>query len=254
MSSVTPPRWRVEDYERAARQYLASLPLEHFMEATPQGTQREITLASFGVLKHWLADVQLFNELLVQYFYKGKLRQVVPDNCLRLSKKPLQTTTSFAPDLEEDQLFLVMEYVSAGSRRKDYEQSFRKYERELKVPYCLMFYPERQDLRLHRHTGRRYEAVTADAQGRYPVPELELEVGLLDGWVRHWFRGQLLELPAALQQQIDDGMQRLKQAEERADQERQRADQERQQRDAAEAEVARLKALLEQLQQPPGNP
>ncbi len=33
-------------YPKAAQDYLHSLPLEHFMEATPQATQRKITLES----------------------------------------------------------------------------------------------------------------------------------------------------------------------------------------------------------------
>jgi hypothetical protein len=262
VSSGTPPRWRVEDYELAAQQYMGNLQPCIFVDDTAKTTQRIITLASFALLKCWLDTLQDFNELLVQYFVNGRLRRLVPDNCFRLSKKPLLANSTFAADLEEDKLFMVLEYVSAHSLRKDYWGSFRKYERELKVPYCLMFYPERQDLRLHHHTGKGYERVTANAAGRYPVPELELEVGLLGGWVRYWFRGQLLKLPADLQQQIDETTQRLQQAEkraeqerQRAEQERQRAEQERQQREAAEAEVARLKALLDQLQQPkPGNP
>ncbi len=33
-------------YEEYAREYLRSLPMEHFMEATAQAQQREITLES----------------------------------------------------------------------------------------------------------------------------------------------------------------------------------------------------------------
>ena len=38
-----------QDYERAAQEYLESLPLEHFMEGTTQSIQREITLESTGI-------------------------------------------------------------------------------------------------------------------------------------------------------------------------------------------------------------
>jgi hypothetical protein len=37
-----------------------------------------------------------------------------------------------------------------------------------------------------------------DFVGRYAVPELELEAQLLSGWVRFWFRGELVPLPAEL--------------------------------------------------------
>src|SRR5438874_4881326 len=69
-------------YEEAAQEYLRSLPLEHFMEATPQATQREITLESMALVKARRSDVHVFNELLVQYPERrsGETRQVVPDN------------------------------------------------------------------------------------------------------------------------------------------------------------------------------
>ena len=54
-------------YEREAQAYLRSLPPEHFREATAQGTQRAITLASLALLKARRPDIHIFNELLVQY-------------------------------------------------------------------------------------------------------------------------------------------------------------------------------------------
>ena len=49
--STMPSRMTMHDYDLEAQQYLASLPLEHFMEAVPQSRQREITVESFAVLK-----------------------------------------------------------------------------------------------------------------------------------------------------------------------------------------------------------
>ena len=54
-------------YEWAEQRYLKSLPLEHFMESTPQATQRKITVSSFDLIYVSRKDVQCFNELLVQY-------------------------------------------------------------------------------------------------------------------------------------------------------------------------------------------
>jgi hypothetical protein len=102
------------------------------------------------------------------------------------------------------------------------------------MPYCLLFYPEKQDLQLHHLEGARYQRVPANAHGRYAIGELDLEVGLLDGWVRFWHRGELLPLPA-------DREKALLQEKERADRERERADR-------ALAEGERLRALLEQAQ------
>lgn len=66
--STSPPRILLRlKYEEAAQAYLRSLPLEHFMESTPQATQRQITLESFDLVKPHRPDLHVFNELLVQY-------------------------------------------------------------------------------------------------------------------------------------------------------------------------------------------
>jgi Uma2 family endonuclease len=229
VSKVKRTAWTPADYERAARKYFRSLPLEHFMEALPQSNQRKITLESLDVLTARRPEVQVFSELLVQYFFQGKLWQVVPDNMVRLCPQPPKTRGSFNVELEPVGPLLVLEYVSPETMRKDYKDSFAKYERELKVPYCLMYYPDGADLRFWQHTGEEYERPTASALGRYAILELELEVGVHDGWVRYWHRGELLPLPGDLLGQLD---------------------QERQQRLAAEAEVERLRSLLGQAGQP----
>ena len=54
-------------YEAAAEEYLRKLKPENHMEATPQATQREITLASLALVHERRPEVQFFNELLVQY-------------------------------------------------------------------------------------------------------------------------------------------------------------------------------------------
>jgi hypothetical protein len=107
---------------------------------------------------------------------------------------------------------LVLEYVSKSSKRKDYQDNHRKYEQESKVPYYLVFYPETRDLTLFRRNARRYVAVQPDAAERVAIPELELEVGLLDDWVRYWYRGELLPLPTELQTKMDATQLQLKQS------------------------------------------
>jgi Uma2 family endonuclease len=213
--SVLHPHFTAQEYERAAAEYLRSLPLEHFMEGIPQGMQREISLESFALLQTRRPDVQYFNELLVQYAFRGQMRQVVPDNMLVLSTQPIQAQTNYAVELEATGPFLVMEYVSPRSERKDYDESFRKYERELKVPYCIQFHPGKQDLRVYRHDGEHYVRLEPDVNGRYLIEELDLHIGLHQHWVRFWYQGQLLELPAELQQRLDQQAKRI------AEQERQ---------------------------------
>jgi Uma2 family endonuclease len=214
------------EYERAAEAYLRSLPPEHFMEATPQATQRTITLESLDLVHARRPDIQFFNELLVQYPYgrRQQIRQVVPDNMVVIHPEPIQAGGSYNVPFQPVGPFWVLEYVSQQSQRKDYDDSFRKYERELKVPYYLIFYPDGQELTLFRHTGRKYAAVRANSAGRLEIPELDLEAALLEGWVRFWFEGELLPLPAELQRDLREARRQLRQAEKRVQQAEEQAD------------------------------
>jgi Uma2 family endonuclease len=247
-------------YYEAAQAYLRSLPLEHFMEATAQATQRTITLESLDLVHARRPDIQVFNELLVQYPLprQKKPGQIVPDNMVVIHPEPLDADGSYDVPLQPAPPFWVLEYVSKHNKRKDYEQSFAKYERGLKVPYYLLFYPDNQELTLFHLRARKYVSVKPNKRGRLAVPELDLEVALLGGWVRYWYKGELLPLPADLQRELDEvrrqlegERQRVEQERQRADHEQQRADQERQGRLAAERELEQLRAQLKRLQGPP---
>ena len=204
------------------------------MEATDQATQRQITLESLAVLKVHRPEVQVFNELLVQYPRPGERKpgQVVPDNMVVLSNEPVRARSSFNLPLEKAKPFWVLEYVSKSNRRKDYDDNFDKYEKELKVPYFLLFYPDSQDLTLYRHTGKKYSSVKPNRHGRCAIPELDMEVGLLDEWVRYWHKGKLLPLPADLQRDLDRANQRVQELEKR--------------QERIERELAELRALVVQ--------
>jgi hypothetical protein len=231
-------------YAEAAQEYLRSLPPEHFMEAVAQGVQRKITLESFDLIHADWEDVQAFNELLLQYRFGRRqvIRQVVPDNTVIKYPEPIDAETSYDVELQPVGPLLVLEYVSKNSKRKDYQDSFRKYERELKVPYYLLFYPDNQELTLFHLRGRKYVSVKPNEHGRYAIPELKLEVALLDGWVRYWYKGKLLPLPAELQQKLEEVQRQLAAEKQRADQLQQQLEQERQAREALEQELAELRA------------
>ncbi len=258
-------------YDYWAQVYMRSLSLENIMEATPQATQRKITLESFDLVHLHRADIQAFNELLLQYPHPTKPRQrprqVVPDNTVIVWPEPLGDMTSFVMEPGSPiRPFLVLEYVSKHSVRKDYEENMEKYEHELKVPYYLTFYPDNQELTLRHHNGDRYLTVFPNEAERYPIPELELEVALLDGWVRFWFRGKLLALPAELQtaldearaeadearQQTDEARRLMDQANRRADHEAEQARQARERATSAQEELDRLRAEIARLRQQGG--
>lgn len=255
MKDIT--KWTRADYERSAREYCASLPLEHFMEATPQATQREITLESLALVKVQRPDIQVFNELLVQYPINAHVAKVVPDNMVVLSDEPILATGSYNLPFEQVSPFWVLEYVSEGTPRKDYHDNFQKYQDELKVPYYLLFRPDNLDVQLHHHNGFQYERVRPNADGRLSIPNLEIEIALLGGWVRFWYQSELLPLPAELQTQVDDLSERLDKAESRmeraegrAHRQKQRADREKKRADEATAEVIKLRAMLQRMQNP----
>jgi Uma2 family endonuclease len=173
-------------------------------------------------------DFHVFSELLVQYPVEGQRRpgQVVPDNMVVLSDEPIQAETSYNLPLEPAPPFWVLEYVSKNTKRKDYEDNFDKYERGLKVPYYLTFYPDEQELTLYHYTGEKYVSVKPNRRGRFAIPRLKLELALLDGWVRFWHDGELLPLPAELQRDLDDAQRRIAEEKQRADEANRRADKE----------------------------
>lgn len=241
-------------YERAARDYCESLALEHFMESTPQQTQRKITLSSFELIHAARPDVWCYNELLIQYPVNGDVREldrVVPDNLIVRHDGELNGTGSFNTPFEQAELVMAMEYVSPSSRRKDYEANLPKYEL-LRMQYYLIFEPEIKEIVLFRLNRRRtLQSQKPNEAERYTIPELELEIGLHDDWMRFWFRGHLLPMPAELaetlaltQQQLGQSVQKLGAAEQKLGATEQRLGQTEQKLSAAEAEIARLKAEL----------
>jgi Uma2 family endonuclease len=234
MAERTPRRTEI-DFDKEAYEYSCRLPLEHFMESVPQATQRKIFVVALDLVHAQRPDVQAFNELLVQWVRKGhrKLGQVVPDNMVVVCDEPIRATTSYDLSEQPAKPFWVLEYVSKNNTRKDYEDSFDKYEKELRVPYYLMFHPDEQELTLYKYSGKKYVALVPDKQGRLAIPKLEMEVGLLDGWVRFWFRSKLLPLPAEMQRELNETQQAL--------------DKTRQERDAALEEVERLRQEVARL-------
>ena len=84
------------EYEKAAREALRNQTMEDIMEATPQATQRKITLASLDLVHAQRPDFQVFNELMILYRLPNieEKQRVVPDNMVVLHRKDL------APPLE----------------------------------------------------------------------------------------------------------------------------------------------------------
>lgn len=231
-------------YVQAATEFQNSLPLEHFMESTPQATQRKITLESFDLIHAARPDIWCYNELLIQYPMTDirDIARVVPDNLVVIHDEPIRGTGSFNTPFEDAKPFLVLEYVSEENQYKDYVENMGRYEKHLKVPYYLLFEPEKKQVLLYKLSAakKKYVSVRPNQNDRLALQELELEVGMLDEWVRFWFRGKLLALPAELVSELEEVKRQLRksQRETRAAEERARA---------AEAELERMRAELKRL-------
>ncbi len=244
---------RVRFYADDAAWYVKQLPLEHFMHSTAQSTQEAITAASFDLIAAARPEIQCFGELLIQYPVAGQRHpgRVVPDNFVVVHPAPLDLDGSFPLELVPAGPLLVMEYVSKGNWRKDYDANMTRYEQVLRGPDDLLFSPDNAQLSLFRLAGGKYASVFANDAGRFAVPELELEVGLVEGWVRFWFRGELVPLPAELNRSLIAERAARATAERERDGERAarltaevERDGERAARLALEAELARLRAQL----------
>jgi Uma2 family endonuclease len=169
---------------------------------------------------------------------------------------------SYTPTLEGDPVAVVMEFLSETdtgeySVRPNYPYGkLYFYEHILQVPVYAIFDPHSLALEVRRLQGGKYELQLPDANGRFWLPELNLFLGVWYGarlgstihWLRWWdAAGNLLlwSFEKAVQER-----QRAEQEKARAEQECQRAEQEKARAEAAEQELARLRALFNQREQP----
>jgi Uma2 family endonuclease len=161
---------------------------------------------------------------------------------------------SYTPHREGNPVAIVMEFLSDedGSEysvRPTYPYGkLYFYEQILQVPLYIIFDPIALFLEVRCLQDDRYVSQSANDQGRYWVSELQLFLGIWQGlrvgitthWLRWWDAdGNLLLW----------GAEKAEQEAARAEQEAARAEQERSRAEAAEAELARLRALLQD--QPP---
>ena len=138
---------------------------------------------------------------------------------------------------------IVLEFVSGnGSEERDQtpppepgqaeEQKVGKfwvYEQAIRVPYYRIYEVKKAAVEIYHLEDTRYRLMSANERGRYPIPQLGVELGIWQGsyqnmelpWLRWWDSQGNLLLSGA----------------ERADREQQRADR-------AEDELKQLRAQL----------
>ncbi|WP_414545477.1 Uma2 family endonuclease [Nostoc sp. CCY0012] len=143
---------------------------------------------------------------------------------------------SYTPNLEGAAVAVVMEFLSDTENG---ELSVRStppygklyfYEHILKVPTYVTYDPYEPILEVRCLQNGQYALVSADSNGRYWIPELELFLGIWQGerlcqtmnWLRWWDQEGNLLLWS--QEQAEQERQRAEQERQRAEQERQRAE------------------------------
>ena len=162
------------------------------------------------------------------WFYVPQVHPIAPNTIRR----------SYTPRLEGAPVAIVMEFLSAEDNG---ELSVRStspygklyfYEQILQVPTYVTYDPYDPGLQVRCLEQKRYTLQSADANGRFWIPELQLWLGLWRGerlgqsthWLRWWDEAGNLLLWSA----------------EQAEQERQRAEQERQRADGLAAKLREL--------------
>jgi Uma2 family endonuclease len=122
---------------------------------------------------------------------------------------------------------IVIEYVSGdGSEERDrtpYRGKFWVYERGIRAWYYAIFEARKDHLEVYELHGGRYQRLSPNERGHYPIVPLNVELGLWHGrihdmeapWVRWWDTAGHLLLT---------GGERAEQEKQRAEQEKQRAD------------------------------
>lgn len=236
MPARTPPDPElVRAYDEAERAYYRSLDPEDTIDPVCQATTRAIVLSNFGLIRSSRPDIQCFNELLIRYPRPdGSTGRAVPNNFVVMHPEPVAVYDSFDTAGQPAKPLLVIDYITELRNPEAYKHNPDRYGRELRVPYYLVAYPEEKRFTLYRLTDGGYADVPPNESGRFPVPELEVEVGMHDGWMRFWFGCELVKTPAEMYQEL------------------QALRAEHQTRLAVEAEIARLREELARVREAKG--
>jgi Uma2 family endonuclease len=137
---------------------------------------------------------------------------------------------------------IVIEYVSGGGA-EEHDQTpntgkYWVYEQGIKASYYIIWDPFGVRLEVFERIRGRYQPRNPDENGRFYIPEMEVEFGIWNGtyqgfpgdWLRIWENGRLVPT-----------------AEEQTDLERQVAEQERRRAETEKQRAERLAARLREL-------
>jgi Uma2 family endonuclease len=128
---------------------------------------------------------------------------------------------------------------------------FWVYERIIRIPYYGIYEIKTGNLEVYHLIDFVYRRMEPNERGHYPIPVLDVELGLWQGsyqnqellWLRWWDSQGNLLLTGSEQVVIERA--RVEEEQQRTEQERQRAEQERQRAEQAERKVAQLAERLQ---------
>jgi Uma2 family endonuclease len=146
---------------------------------------------------------------------------------------------------------VIVELLSPTTKKIDRTDKVDLYGRVFRTPEYYMYEPQARKLEGMRLSGRFYQSLELDAEGRLWSERLQSFLGVWRGvrenkerdWLRLYRPDGSLVLTG--KEQADVERRRAEAERQRAEAERHRAEAERHRADAAEAELARLRALLE---------
>ncbi|MBP0021358.1 MAG: Uma2 family endonuclease [Cyanobacteria bacterium SBLK] len=142
---------------------------------------------------------------------------------------------------------IVLEFVSGnGTEERDRTPGTGKfwvYETQIQPEYYGIYEVQREQVEVYRLMGDRYQLVTPNARGHFPINPLGVELGIWQGtyqnhnlpWLRWWdSEGNLLLA----------GEERAEEQTRRAEEQTQRAERERQGKEQARTELQQLRVRL----------
>jgi len=127
---------------------------------------------------------------------------------------------------------------------------FWVYERIIRIPYYGIYEMRTGNLEVYHLIDFVYQRMEPNERGHYPIPVLDVELGLWQGsyqnqellWLRWWDSQGNLLLTGSEQVEIERA--RVEQEQQRTEQERQRAEQQRERAEQAERKVTQLAERL----------
>lgn len=147
---------------------------------------------------------------------------------------------------------VIVEFISSSTRKKDVDKNVRFYRDVFRTPEYFWYDERKDELKGYRLSDGRYVEITPNEQGWLWSEQLEAYLGVWEGvyrgryarWLRLYTREG--ELVPTADERAGREARRAEVATERAEQEAQRAEFEAQRANRAEAELQRLRQILQE--------